>query len=109
MLLRLRADLYETSHPGPADVLLVIEVADTSLPYDRQRKLPLYARASVPESWLLDIDGDALEVHRQPTDRGYRVIQRLGRGDVVAPEAFPDLKLRVADLLGKQPSVAHST
>jgi Uma2 family endonuclease len=102
LLARPRRDRYKAAHPGPADVLLLIEVADTTVQFDRQRKLPLYARAGVPESWLLIVDADALEVHRQPSGRGYQVVQRFGRNDVVTPEAFPDLELRVADLLGEQ-------
>ena len=92
---------FEQCRLRKANVL--IEVADTTIQFDRQRKLPLYARAGIPESWLLNVDGDALEVHRQPSDHGYRVVQRFGRDDVVTPEAFPDLQIRVADLLGEQP------
>lgn len=65
-LLRPRADYYRSAHPGPADVLLVIEVADSSLAYDREVKLPRYALAAVPEVWLVDLSGRRLLIHRRP-------------------------------------------
>ena len=70
-LLRPRADDYIT-HPTPADVLIAIEVSDTSLAYDRRVKLPLYARAGIPEAWLTDLAGDAVERHTEPSPHGYR-------------------------------------
>lgn len=73
MLLRPRADYYASAHPGPADVLLLIEVAQSSLAYDRDEKLPLYAAHEIPEVWLVDVDGAALTVYRDPQDGGYRV------------------------------------
>jgi len=66
-----RADYYRTGHPGPADVLLLIEVADSSLHYDREVKLPRYARAGIPEVWLVDLGGRRLTVHRRPAPHGY--------------------------------------
>jgi Uma2 family endonuclease len=65
-ILRPRADLYTTAHPGPADVLLVIEVADTSLAYDLGTKVPLYARHGVPEVWVIDAATRRTRVFRQP-------------------------------------------
>jgi Uma2 family endonuclease len=65
-LLRPRADDYRSAHPGPADVMLVIEVADSSLAYDRDVKLPRYARAGIPEVWLVDLAGRRLLIHRRP-------------------------------------------
>jgi Uma2 family endonuclease len=85
--------------PRPADVLLVIEVADTSLRYDRQTKLPLYARAGIPEAWLLDVNGRTLEVHRRPGPDGYALVRPYRLGEKVAPEALPDLAIAVEDLL----------
>ena len=63
-LLRPRADFYTRGHPTPADVLLLIEVADSSLARDRRVKMPLYARAGIREAWLVDLIGDRGEVHR---------------------------------------------
>src|SRR5207248_1382878 len=102
-VLRPRADLYTKSHPVPNDVFLIVEVADTSATVDRQVKLPLYARAGIPEVWLLIVGTSrsaGLEVYREPGEDGYQVVQRLRRGDTIAPQAFPDLAIRVTDLLG---------
>jgi Uma2 family endonuclease len=70
-LLRYRDDYYAQAHPGPADVLLLIEVADTSLTHDRSTKLPLYARFQIPEVWIVDIPGRHLDVHREPDSTRY--------------------------------------
>ncbi len=68
MLLRPRADHYKARHPAAADVLLLVEVSDSSLAYDRDTKLALYARFGVPEVWIVNIPGGALEVYRTPKD-----------------------------------------
>jgi Uma2 family endonuclease len=70
-ILRPRADFYTTGHPGPADVLLVIEVADTSLAYDLGTKVPLYARHGIPEVWVIDAATRRTRVFRQPTGGRY--------------------------------------
>jgi Uma2 family endonuclease len=85
--------------PRPGEILLAIEVADTSLADDRARKVPLYARAGVPETWLLNVVDGELEVYREPGPDGYARTYTLRPERQVAPEAFPDLVLRVADLL----------
>lgn len=86
--------------PGPADVLLLIEVSDTTLRIDRDIKLPRYAEAGIPEVWIVDLQNDCLRVYREPLGGEYRSLRVLGRGDVIAPLAFPDLQLRVDQLLG---------
>ncbi|MGH7545565.1 MAG: Uma2 family endonuclease, partial [Gemmatimonadota bacterium] len=100
VLLKPRDDFYTGAHPRPEDVLLVVEVAETSLGYERRLKLPEYARVGVPEVWLLDLPGDGLEVLRGPAPQGYRDVRRLNRGARVAPQALPDVELSVDDLLG---------
>jgi Putative restriction endonuclease len=85
-LLRPRADFYSRAHPGAADVLFLLEVADATLRLDRRVKIPLYARAGVAEAWLLDLTTEHLV--------------RLERGASLAPHAFPDLALVVDALLG---------
>jgi Uma2 family endonuclease len=99
-LLRSRPDFYTHSHPEAQDVYLVIEVADTSVVADREVKLPIYAKAGVPEAWLLDVATQHLEVHRHPTPDGYQDVRSLQRGEAVAPQAFPQLVLSVDALLG---------
>jgi len=90
-----RANYYSDHHPMPPDdVLLVIEVAESSLRYDLDRKTPLYIAGGVPEVWVVDLVTDTLHVAR-----GGKTVQ-LRPGDSVAPAAFPDLVLEVADILG---------
>jgi Uma2 family endonuclease len=100
-LLRPRADFYAFAHPRPADVFLVVEVADTSVGFDRDVKIPLYARAVIPEAWLVDLTGDYIMLYRKPTAQVYQDVQRLQHGQSLFPEAFPDLVLAVEDILGQ--------
>ena len=100
VLARPRADFYAAGKPGPDDVLLLIEVMDTSAETDRGVKLPLYARAGIPEVWLLDLATRRVEVFRQPSLSGYSEAHTVERDDRLVLQAFPDLSLTVADLLG---------
>jgi Uma2 family endonuclease len=100
VLLTPRPDFYEAAVPGPESVLLLIEVADASLLYDRTVKLPLYARAGVREVWLVDLVGNHVEVHGDPAPDGYRRSETLGPGGRLVPTAFPELRLSPADIFG---------
>jgi Uma2 family endonuclease len=95
MLLRPRADRYRSAHPRPADVLLLIEVAETTLAFDRETKLPLYAKHGVPEVWILDLDARRLEIHREPDEGGYRRKLERGEAESIAPMALPAAALQV--------------
>ena len=97
MLLAPRADFYAGGLPEPRDVRLLVEVADSSLPYDRRTKFPLYARSGVTEAWLVDLDAGRLEIHR---GAGYRDVHIPRTGETFSPGAFVDLPLTVRDLLG---------
>ena len=99
-LLRPREDFYASAHPGPEDVLLLIEVAETSAEYDREVKIPLYARFGIGEVWLVDLEGKAIEVYRNPSPEGHREVQTLGRDARLSPDSFPDLELPVEQILG---------
>jgi len=94
-ILRPRADFYATAHPGPADVLLVIEVADTSLAYDLGTKVPLYARHGIPEAWVIDAATRRTRVFRRPAVNGYadetsvEPHEQLSGGGVVADDGGP--------------------
>lgn len=99
-LLKRRPDFYRSQHPGSEDVLLVVEVAETSADYDREVKVPLYARFGVPEVWLVDLAEERIEVYRQPRPQGYQEVQRVLRGQPLSSQAFPDLELAVGDVLG---------
>jgi Uma2 family endonuclease len=98
-LLRPRKDFYGEGHPTPEDILLLVEVADSSIGFDRGTKLPLYARCGIPEAWLVDLIKGVLEVHRDPARDGYRSVQRLRQGDRIAPQAFPDFVIAVESIL----------
>ncbi|MHB8577665.1 MAG: Uma2 family endonuclease [Dehalococcoidia bacterium] len=99
-LLRPRADFYGESHPGPADVLLIIEVSDSTLSYDRGRKLAAYAAAGIPEVWIEDVKGKRIVICRAPVDGEYAHMEIIGQDGSISPLAFPDLVLKVTDLLG---------
>jgi Uma2 family endonuclease len=98
-LLRARPDFYASAHPGPADILLLIEVADTSAAYDREVKAPLYARADIQEYWIVDLAEKSVEVYREPNPEGFRLIRLLRQGDRITPEAFPDVEIAIDDVL----------
>lgn len=95
-LLRWREDFYEQAHPGAQDILVIVEVADSTLAHDRDRKLPLYARFAVAEVWLVDIAGRHLDVYRDPEDGAYTTrfrVHDLSRVGIVAlPEVELDLR-----------------
>ena len=91
---------YASGHPGPGDVLLLIEVADTSSRYDRRVKVPLYGISGIPECWLVDLEQETVTVYRDPTPNGYRTIQTLRRGERLSVSTLPDLRLAVDDILG---------
>jgi Uma2 family endonuclease len=99
-LLKVRDDFYSQELPTAADVLLVIEVADTSVEYDTNVKLPIYARAGVPEAWLANLAADKVEAHSEPVNGVYRRVRELRRGQSLSPEAFPDLAITVDEVLG---------
>ena len=99
-VLRYRRDGYQAAHPGPADVLLLIEVADSSLDYDRGTKVPLYAGTGISEVWVVDLTGDAVDVFREPRDGRYTAMRTAHRGETLTPLALPQLGLRVDDILG---------
>jgi Uma2 family endonuclease len=81
------------------DVLLLVEVSDTSLRYDREIKLPLYARAVVREVWIVDLANEAIERHTEPTGDGYRLTERARRGETLRSKALPELVVPVDALL----------
>lgn len=99
-LLEPRADHYRRALPEPGDVLLIVEVADATLCYDREVKLPLYAESGVREVWIVDVEHEVREAYRTPGRSGYGSIRRVERGERIAPEALPDAMLSVADILG---------
>ena len=89
----------QIAHPTPADIYFVIEVADTTLAYDRDTKLPLYAAAGILEAWLFDVKARLLERHTAPHNGIYQEIARIGHGQSLASTTLPAITLAVDDLL----------
>jgi Uma2 family endonuclease len=99
-LLRPRADLYAQGHPTPGDVLLIVEVADTTVLSDRNVKVPLYARAGIPEVWLIDLPQEVVEIYARPAEGVYQVQRQARRGEQLTAETLPQLSLTVDAVLG---------
>ena len=100
ILLKYQKDFYAPKGAVTKDALLVIEVSETSFRYDRGPKLALYAKHGVVEVWIEDLNTDTLLVFRDRQPHGYATTLELKRGDSVSPLAFPDLSVKVDDLLG---------
>lgn len=98
IILKPRADFYRDAHPQPSDVLLLIEVAESSLQKDRGEKLRLYAQAGIAEYWIIDVDQERLIVHRHPKGDEFTLVQQHDRSAGVAPTAFPEHVLELAPL-----------
>ena len=86
--------------PHAQDVLLLIEVADTSMERDRHVKIPLYAAAGIAEAWIVDLPGDRIEVHRGPGPNGYHDVRLATRGETITPINLPGIDINVDDVLG---------
>ncbi len=99
VLLKPRADFYSESHPQPTDVLLIVEVADTTGRYDRRVKVPRYARAGIPEVWIIDLRARAIDVYRRPAAEGYRDITRVEPGQSLPIPQIPDQWIAVNEVL----------
>ena len=101
MLLQWRDDFYRNGHPGPADVLLLIEVADSSAEFDRTVKLAAYAVAGIPEVWIAARLGRRIEVYTDPDAGSYATVRYHGPGETVSPQAFPDIAVPVDEIIGE--------
>jgi Uma2 family endonuclease len=97
-VLRRRAVPYKEREAHTEDVFLLIEVADSSLAYDRSTKLRLYAEARIPEYWVVDCTAETVEVHRDPGPDGYRDVRLVTGTATLALQAFPDVTLRTTDI-----------
>lgn len=99
-LLKARPDYYAVVHPSPGDVLLVVEVADTSLQIDRVVKLPLYARAGITEVWIIDLVTRAVEIYSDPNQGVYRNSHTVRGDEPLSPAKLPSLSIPASALLG---------
>ena len=98
-ILKRRDDFYARSHPRPPDILLVIEIAETSVAYEREAKLPVYAGSGVQEVWLADIPAETVTAHTEPANGMYRTVRTYRHGDSMTPLHFPDLSIEVVSIL----------
>ena len=99
LILRRRDDHYRSANPTAADVLLVIEVSDSTLVHDRDTKGPMYAQAEIAEYWIVNLVNSQLLVYRRPGDGVYHEVQTLGKEDTVQPLNFPDVTIAVSEIL----------
>lgn len=99
-LLKTRPDPGTARPPESGAVLLVIEVSDTTSRYDRNVKLPLYARAGIPEVWIVDLQNSVIEAHTEPYSGAYTRVHRYGRDERACSGSVPDLVLSVQEILG---------
>lgn len=99
VLLRPQDDFYASRLPGPADMMLVVEIADSSIAYDRDVKARLYAESGVPEYWLADLNDNLLICFTRPEGAAYRQIQQYQRGQSIAPQLLPECSIPVDVLL----------
>jgi Uma2 family endonuclease len=99
-LLRFRQDFYKQAHPTPNDILLLIEVADSSLKYDQDTKIPLYGFYQISEVWLVNLKQNKITAYWEPQQRGYAQQHDFKPGEQISPRQFPHLKLPVSEILG---------
>ncbi len=89
---------YSDGHPQAEDILLLVEVADTTIVYDRGRKFQHYACHRIPEAWLADVNNKAVEIHTEPSDGVYAKVQVVGMDGFLTPTALPDVRIAVKDV-----------
>jgi len=101
VILRPRDDFYANKFPLPEDILLIIEVADSSLKYDRTTKLSLYAEHNISEYWIANLERDILEIYRQPQNKTYLKQTLIDMPHITfAPLAFPNMTMTLKDIYG---------
>jgi Uma2 family endonuclease len=99
-IVRFRDDYYSGAHPDPGDALLVVEVADSSVGFDRMVKSRIYADHGIPAYWLVDLNLDAVVVHGEPAAGAYRARRTARRGQLLSVQAVPGLEFLVEEILG---------
>jgi Uma2 family endonuclease len=99
VLLKPKEDFYATRHPGPADILLIVEVAQSSIDYDRSVKARIYSRTGIVEYWLADVEQDCVFVFSDPGKNGYRTVRQFSRGQSLTPYLLPNCQVTVDSLL----------
>ncbi len=89
---------YTEHHPYPEDILLVIEVADSSLEVDKKIKMPIYAKAGIQDYWVVDVRAKEITIYRQPVEGSYQKVRAVTGRDRISPLAFPEITFQVQDL-----------
>jgi Uma2 family endonuclease len=98
-VLKPQEDLYASTHPKPSDVLVVIEVCDSTIAFDREVKLPTYARSGIAEVWLVDLNKERIEIHSNPLNGIYQEVRLVQRGQQVVSKTLPQLSLNADEVL----------
>ena len=99
-ILRFRPDFYSTGKARPEDILLLIEVADTTVSSDRQIKIPLYARAEVPEVWIVNLPRKIVEIYTEPKNGKYQIVRRANKTETIQPLMIANLEVKISEILG---------
>ena len=100
-LLKSREDFYSSAHPHPIDVFLILVVADSTIKYDREVIIPLYAEDGVIEVWLVDINDECVEVYREPVNGKYQKVEKFVRGENLVIQAFDNVSISLDEIFGK--------
>jgi Uma2 family endonuclease len=100
LILKRRDDFYRHAHPRPEDVLVVIEVSDSTLEFDRTVKMPLYAGAGIPEAWLVNLPAERIEVYSDPVGGEYQTVRSYARGERLQSPTLASLRLSVSKVFG---------
>jgi Uma2 family endonuclease len=98
-ILKYREDFYETAKATEKDVLLLIEVSDSTMSYDRRVKIAMYAEANIEEVWLINLSRKIVEVYTQPENGKYKVVAKLGKTQSISPKLLPELTVWVSDII----------
>lgn len=99
-IFRYREDFYASAKATAADVLLLIEVSDSTVNYDRTKKVRLYAEAGVAEVWLVNLPRQIIEVYGNPEKGKYKIVRKITKSESLAPAFAPELQIKVTDILG---------
>ena len=101
-ILQRREDFYSAGHPTPADIFALVEVSDSTIEFDRDVKVPMYAQEHIPEVWLVNLNDALVERYRQPTDNIYQQLQIFNLGEALSFQAFPDISIPVNQIFGSR-------
>ncbi|WP_299413312.1 Uma2 family endonuclease [Acaryochloris sp. IP29b_bin.148] len=99
-ILQRREDFYNAEHPTPADIFALVEVSDSTIEFDRDVKVPIYAREQIAEVWLVNLNNTQIECYRQPTANSYQQWQVFNLGEKFNFQAFPDVPIQVSQVFG---------